>query len=359
MNDNRATNTSNISGDLSVPVDVSVDSVSSVERHPNLTLLETGQNPGDLLRNAREKAGLSLQDICAQTKINERLLLAIESGDVDNMPPETFAKAFIKSYCKALHMDSLPVILSFGFSEGSIAAKVVSEAQVDMTRIEAQEPKMPKESRRLNTLSFDKKPTRSIGYVIVLLALGLLAAFYLPAFLNGGADKPASVADSSTLPTEAPSASEPQAVEAPSTPLPEDVAGNSASAPEVQGAGTPDPAAPFPALQPQAQAPAPQAPVQPEAPVPSASAPAMVVPGKIAVLKLTFDAPSWITVKDSTDQVLISKLQESGGSFELKGQAPFKVIIGDAKVVKILNNGKPVDLLSAARQGKVARLTIQ
>jgi cytoskeleton protein RodZ len=357
MNDNRATNTSDISGDLSLSVDVS-DSVSSVERHPNLTLLETGQNPGDLLRHAREKAGLSLQDICAQTKINERLLLAIESGDVENMPPETFAKAFIKSYCKALHMDSLPVILSFGFSEGSVATKVVSDAQVEMTRIEASEPKMPKESRRLNTLSFDKKPSRSLGYVIALLALGLLAAFYLPAFLNGAADKPAAVADT-TAPSEMPNASEPVALEAPSMPLPEDVAGGSADTPESSAAVTPDPAAPFPALQPQAQAPAQQAPVPSEPQVPSASAPAAAVHGKVAVLKLTFDAPSWITVKDATDQVLVSKLQESGGSFELKGQAPFKVIVGDAKVVKILNNGKPVDLLSSARQGKVARLTIQ
>jgi cytoskeleton protein RodZ len=39
-----------------------------------LTLLESGQNPGDILRIAREKAGCSLSDISAQTKINEKQL---------------------------------------------------------------------------------------------------------------------------------------------------------------------------------------------------------------------------------------------------------------------------------------------
>lgn len=358
MNDNRATNTNDIGGDLSAPVDVSIESISSVERHPNLTLLETGQNPGDLLRHAREKAGLSLADICAQTKINERLLLAIEGGDVDNMPPETFAKAFIKSYCKALHMDSLPVILSFGFSEGSSAAKVVSDAQVEMTRIEASEPKMPTASRRLNTLSFDKKPTRSIGYVIALLALGLLAVFYLPAFLNGGLDKAgtsATVVAEPTVPVDPSAPAEPVGVEAPSTALPEEgaaVGSQNGVAPMV-----PDASVPFPALQ-QPSTLGAEVSAQPSGSV-APTAPVAAAPGQMAVLKLTFEGPSWITVKDATDQVLISRLHDSGGSMELKGQTPFKVIVGDAKVVKILNNGKPVDVASAARQGKVARLTIQ
>ena len=82
---------------------------------PNLTLLETGQNPGAVLKATREKLGLQVSDISTKTKINENQVLAIENGALDRLPPATFAKAFIKSYCKVLSLDPEPVLLGFGF----------------------------------------------------------------------------------------------------------------------------------------------------------------------------------------------------------------------------------------------------
>lgn len=363
MNDNRAMSNNDNTESNSLLHTENLGSTVVVEKHPNLTLLETGQNPGALLRSAREKAGLSLADVCAQTKINERLLIAIESGDVANMPPETFAKAFIKSYCKALNIDFLPVVLSFGFAEGANAAKVVSAAQVEATRIDSNEPHMPSSSRRLNALSFDRKPAKSLGYVIVLLALGLLAAFYIPVFLGGGAEQATGAA-----PPEVSSVSEAQpALVDPTTgePLVNQAAETDSSVVSPQSS---DPSAIFPALQEGEQQVAADASVALSAPsVPvdtsqqSLSSGAMppVGTGKASTLKFSFDAPSWITVKDANDQVLISRVHDTGAPLEIKGFPPFKVIIGDAKSVKAFHNGKPVDLLSAARQNKVARLTIQ
>ena len=52
------------------------------------------------------------------------------------------------------------------------------------------------------------------------------------------------------------------------------------------------------------------------------------------------------------------QLNDAGSSLEVRGLAPFKLIVGNAKSVEISSNGKPVDLSSSIR-GEVARITIQ
>ncbi|MFP5483608.1 MAG: helix-turn-helix domain-containing protein, partial [Gammaproteobacteria bacterium] len=209
MNENRAMSKTE-SSDASAGQDAKPEpsNGSFAEKHPNLTLLESGQNPGEILRAAREKAGYSLSDISAQTKINERQLEAIESGDVGRLPPETFAKAFIKSYCKALKMDPAPVIMSFGFSEASAQVKAARSGQAESGRSEPLEPKMPNSSKRLSTLNFDRKTgKKSLSYGIVLAAVVVMAVFYIPVFMSSQTTE---VGDAEVIePNEAPVATAP------------------------------------------------------------------------------------------------------------------------------------------------------
>ncbi|HEX4918725.1 MAG TPA: RodZ domain-containing protein [Limnobacter sp.] len=339
----------------------------STEKHPNLTLLESGQNPGEILRAAREKAGYSLADISAQTKINERQLEAIESGDLGRLPPETFAKAFIKSYCKALRMDPAPVIASFGFSDAASAAAARVNA-ADANRVDPLEPKMPSSSKRLSSLNFDRKTGRkSLSYGIVLAAVALMAMFYIPVFMSDQADESASIAPEEGAPVEsgnsvgvATSAADQNSVPAPSVPLPVEPAANANGQTSV-----------FPAL----QQPAPVAPaaVTPPAPPLAAAAPAQapeaqagaqqaVTPPAVVAgeskLSFKFAEQSWVTVRDANDKVLLSQLNDGGSSLTVSGQAPFKLIVGNAQTVTISHNGKAVDLSQSIR-GEVARLTVQ
>ena len=404
MNENRAMSNTE-SSDASAGQDLKVEQNSGfvMEKHPNLTLLESGQNPGDILRIAREKAGCSLSDISAQTKINEKQLEAIESGDVARLPPETFAKAFIKSYCKALKLDPGPIILSYGFSEKADAAGgsrgATSRAgSADASRTEPLEPKMPSSSKRLSTLNFDQKTgKKSLSYGIVLAAIAVMAVFYIPVFLSNQAEEPA--AEPELQPEIAVN-------EAPASDV---TAGDSlALQPDNLGGVTGDglPSSVFPALQQQADpatgaapvatpdalglkvTPAPSAlpsqPSQPAVPpvavappavlVPPAAAvppavaavppavvtpPAATAPGKpLSSLNFRFQEQSWVTVRDANDKVLISQLNDAGSNLEVRGQPPFKLIVGNAKSVNILSNGKPVDLSSTIR-GEVARITIE
>ncbi|WP_288106331.1 RodZ domain-containing protein [Limnobacter sp.] len=387
MNENRATNDPEKYGaennlNTAKPAEASV---ASPDRHPNLTLLESGQNPGELLKSAREKMGLSLSDISVQTKINERQLRAIESGIVEKLPPETFAKAFIKSYCKVVRLEAGPVLRAFGF-EATAAGTATPSASADPNR---GEPKMPSSSRRLSSLSFDRKPVkRRLGLMIVLAALVVLAVFYIPVFMEGHGDKTASQPVAS-LPAnvepvpQAPVNSEPVPIGQAVLPGVESSAATTApaaSAPAPASVGNPV----FPAIQAENQksaqaAAAAQAPASPAPVAPAASeADTSTKSAKLAVpasaqgdtttvagvgkpdsnLKFSFDDQSWVTVRDANDKVLLSQMNSPGSTMQVRGQAPFKVIVGNAKTVKLTMNGKPVDLTSSIR-GEVARLTLE
>lgn len=64
---------------------------------------------GELLRESRIKKGLSIEDIQEITKIRSRYIEAIEEGNLDRLPGQFYAKAFIKAYAEVVDLD--PAIL--------------------------------------------------------------------------------------------------------------------------------------------------------------------------------------------------------------------------------------------------------
>jgi cytoskeletal protein RodZ len=60
---------------------------------------------GEQLRAAREKAGIRLEDIAAQTRIPQRHLESIETAEWDKLPAPTYSIGFAKSYASAVGLD--------------------------------------------------------------------------------------------------------------------------------------------------------------------------------------------------------------------------------------------------------------
>jgi cytoskeleton protein RodZ len=60
---------------------------------------------GEQLLAAREKAGISLEDIAAQTRIPTRHLQSIEASEWDKLPAPTYTMGFAKSYATAVGLD--------------------------------------------------------------------------------------------------------------------------------------------------------------------------------------------------------------------------------------------------------------
>jgi cytoskeleton protein RodZ len=60
---------------------------------------------GERLREAREKRGLSLEDVAAQTRIPQRHLASIESAEWDSLPAPTYTIGFAKNYAAVVGLD--------------------------------------------------------------------------------------------------------------------------------------------------------------------------------------------------------------------------------------------------------------
>ncbi|WP_298674368.1 helix-turn-helix domain-containing protein [uncultured Sphingomonas sp.] len=64
---------------------------------------------GERLRSAREAQGLTLAEIAARTRVPQRHLEAIESGDFASLPSPTYAVGFARAYARSVGEDEVEV----------------------------------------------------------------------------------------------------------------------------------------------------------------------------------------------------------------------------------------------------------
>ena len=64
---------------------------------------------GDKLRAAREQMGLDRAALALRTKINERHLAALESGDFASLPARIYAVGFSRAYAGAVGLDGAEI----------------------------------------------------------------------------------------------------------------------------------------------------------------------------------------------------------------------------------------------------------
>jgi len=87
---------------------------------------------GQILKENREKKGITLNEVALATKINVKALTAIEEGDLENLPTKTFLRGFVRSYARYLGLDEEAILSSFYEEMGSTKPKVntIPEAKV-------------------------------------------------------------------------------------------------------------------------------------------------------------------------------------------------------------------------------------
>jgi len=91
---------------------------------------------GDRLREARERAGMTLQQLVAATRIPERHLLLIEKGDFAALPAKTYATGFARSYARAVGLDERA-------TADEVRAELAASEGSDRYRAESFEPGDP------------------------------------------------------------------------------------------------------------------------------------------------------------------------------------------------------------------------
>ncbi len=68
---------------------------------------------GARLKQQREARALSVPDVVKMTKIPERSLNLLEGGAFDELPGDVFVRGFLKSYCRAVGLDTDETIQAY------------------------------------------------------------------------------------------------------------------------------------------------------------------------------------------------------------------------------------------------------
>ncbi|MEA2660537.1 MAG: cytoskeleton protein RodZ [Chloroflexota bacterium] len=82
---------------------------------------------GDALREQRERKGVTLEQAAEDTRIREKFLQAIESGDYQSLPGTVYTKGFLRNYAGYLGLDPEEMVALYtGERVGSDAARTFS-----------------------------------------------------------------------------------------------------------------------------------------------------------------------------------------------------------------------------------------
>ena len=68
---------------------------------------------GNLLRQAREEKGKSLDEISRETKIQKRYLSLLEEGDFSSFSGEVYLKGALRNFAEAVCLNSSEIILLY------------------------------------------------------------------------------------------------------------------------------------------------------------------------------------------------------------------------------------------------------
>ena len=284
------------------------------------------QTPGQLIRAARESAGLHIVALAAALKVPVRKLEALESDRWEELTDATFARALASSVARHLRMDPTAVLAG------------LPSTKSDALDIPVGLGRAPQASSGLAM-----QPMRSpvIWAVAAILLLAVVVYTLPPGLLvwQGDEARTEPAAITPTVPNVASptTTSEPLVAPAvaPNTP-PAPVSGGSDAATAVAVLPS-TPAAPKPDAQPQ--------------PAPT---PAVVGPGTSTRLHMVLKAPSWIEVTDANGKLRLQKVVSAGEVLDFDDASGYAVVVGNASGVEVAINGQSKDLAEFTRNN-VAR----
>lgn len=343
--------------------------------HPEVAVAP-GQNPGELLRQARENRDWSQAEVARKLNLTVSSLNHVETGAFDKLPGHTFARGYIRAYAKLMDLDQAALVEAFDRYTGTHA-----------------------KGSDVHSLGRIEEPVRLSHNILRGVSLLLLVAVVGGGFVwwqDQGSLRGKDLAKIALEHVEVESADgttqihpldepEDQAVSAgqqpESAPLPLEQGAAEQPGAAEQAPASPAPAAtttavPAPAQQapvaPAASAPAvAPAPVAPVAPAPAAVAPATpvaavaaaepvapaAVPAGSAKVAIQFVADCWTQVTDGNGKVLFSAIKRKGDNLELTGKPPFSVRLGFARGAQVSYNGQAVDV-APFTSGETARLKL-
>lgn len=305
---------------------------------------------GALLARTRRSFGQGLPEVSQALRIRESYLLALEEDRHADLPGQTYALGFVRSYADYLGLDGKGLV-----------PRYKDEAQ----GIERKQPLV-----FLAPMPEAKVPTGAIILVSILLlafayagwsyfsdqsapAPSLIAASPLPTATEPASPEPVSpgpaggASAAPTTPASAPAAEQPPVAAtggegAPANPLPGDSLGGPLAAP-LPGSGE-TPAAATPPEAAEGEGAGGTLPAAPE--TQTAAAPAAPVEGGPRVV-LVAKQDSWVQIRDAKEQAILTRVLREGETYEVPDKKGLVLLTGNAGGLVIMLDGKPLPSLGA------------
>lgn len=266
---------------------------------------------GERLRETRIRRGLSIDEVSNRLLLEVSLIGAIEAEECERLPGSSFVKGYLRNYAKLLELDPEPVVAAYRQVCGN------------------EEPALTQVTRIKDISSRDAAPRYARWIVVVVLVVSFAAWWWSEMLAPVGMDTPA--------PSFGPEIG---------ASLPSDMP----SAPQLPAAPTIEAAPAIEAVQPSAELPVDgqQSAIEAEAVPPEPM---------LDTLRLSFTEDSWVEIEDARGKRLFMDLARAGQTKTLEGEAPFKILLGNAPAVTVEYNGEMYEHAAHNRKG-VARFTL-
>ena len=260
---------------------------------------ESAMTAGSLLRQAREAAGLSIEDLAFRVKIHVKRLAALEENQFNQIPDAVLLRAMASSVARTLHIEPSRILELLPESPKPVFVNIEDNIKASFgepTHLGA----------KLRTFF---SASSHVFFACLLVAAAALV--YFSPYLESVWDSyfPESTEVTFTVAVEAPQV--PVALVVPS-PMPEVAL--------------------------------------------IASAPAVLPVTSELVFKVR--GSSWIEVTDAAGIVLLQRRLEAGESANASGALPLSVVVGRADLTDVQWKGKPFTL-TGVTQDNVARFKVQ
>jgi cytoskeleton protein RodZ len=259
---------------------------------------------GQKLRDAREKLGLTLNEVERITRIRVRYLEMLEKGDIDSIPSIVQARGFLKNYAEFLGLNTTALLDDF--ASVLHTGKRRQKAKPLAAASTAPEPTSVRvRFRRPRWLTTDLLVgvVGSLGVIAVLLWGGSRLMANLRSGSNSSNDTTGNLESTSTQSIQVPT----------SSPLPAD---------------TEDPSLSF----------------TPEA---TATAPNIIIgPGNIVDLRIIAEQHAWIRISADGEEQYVGRMAP-GETLEVQGQNVVEIITGNGGGVRVYFNGQDQGLLGS------------
>ena len=305
----------------------------------------SGPSAGQLLRRAREAAGMHVATLAVALKVPVRKLEALEEDRYDLLPDAVFVRALASSVCRTLKIDPQPILDRL--PQGAAPRLVPDDDGINAPF------RAPGDAPGQTWIS---QVSRPVVLTVIALLLGAVVLIFLPA---RHADQ--------QVTADAAKAAEPVMPPASAmvNPAPMDTAPQpAAAAPEASASAAAAPAVPAAPVLAAASAPAAPAsrPANPASasvaaatPASAASAPALPASG---IVTFRAKGQSWIKVTDAKGTTVFQKLMNAGETAGASGTLPLSVTVGSDGTTEVEVRGQPFDLAPLSRDN-VARFEVK